>query len=73
MLGFYVVFGVIICFICYAGTEETIRFFAFVDIHIRYSIVKVKLYFLKQKIKRQLSKDLGDYSNLIKELKDDQR
>lgn len=69
MLGFYVFFGALICFICYAGVEETIRLFAFIDIHIRYSIVKVRLYFLKEKIKRQLSKDLGDYSKLIKELK----
>mgnify|MGYP001304481695 CR=1 FL=1 len=73
MLGFYIIFGVILCLICYAGTEETMRLFAFIDIHIRYSFVKLKLYFLKQKIKRQLSKDLGDYSKLIKEIKDDQR
>jgi hypothetical protein len=74
MLGFYVTFGVLICLICYAGTEETIRLFAFIDIYIRYSIVKIKLYFFKRKIKNQLSKNLGDYSKLIKELKkDDQR
>jgi hypothetical protein len=73
MLGFYIIFGAIVCLICYAGTEETMRLFAFVDIHIRYSFVKLKLYFLKQRVRRQLSKDLGDYSKLIKEIKDDQR
>ena len=73
MLGLYVLITCFILLVAYAGMEETVRLFAYIDLVIRYQWIKFKMYLMRRKLEQQLIKDLPDYNKLIKELKNDQR
>jgi len=73
MLGIYVIITLIVLMVAYAGMEETMRLFAYVDLMIRWQWVKFRMFMMRRKLEQQLIKDLPDYNKLIKELKDDQR
>ncbi len=73
MLGMYVIIVTIILLIAYAGIEETMRLFAYVDLTIRWQWIKFRMFMMRRKLEQQLIKDLPDYNKLIKELKNDQR
>ena len=73
MLGLYVLITCFILLVTYAGMEETVRLFAYIDLVIRYQWVKFRMLMMRRKLEQQLIKDLPDYNKLIKELKDDQR
>jgi len=69
MLGVYVVITIVILCIAYAGVEETMRLFAYLDLQLRYTWVRFRMYLMRRKLEQQLIKDLPDYNKLIKELK----
>ena len=73
MLGIYVIITLIVLMVAYAGVEETMRLFAYVDLMIRWQWVQFRMFMMRRKLEQQLIKDLPDYNKLIKELKDDQR
>ena len=71
MLGLYIVVTVVILCFAYAGVEETMRLFAYLDLQLRYTWVRFKLALMRRKLKQQLLKDLPEFNQLIKETKDD--
>ena len=73
MLGLYVVITIVILCIAYAGVEETIRLFAYLDLQLRYAWVRFKMYLMRRKLEQQLIKDLPEYNKVIKELKKNDR
>ena len=73
MLGLYVLITCFILLVAYAGMEETVRLFAYIDLVIRWRWVQFRMFMMRRKLVQQLIKDLPDYNKLIKELKDDQR
>ena len=73
MLGLYVVIAIVILCIAYAGVEETMRLFAYLDLQLRYAWVRFKLMIMRRKLKQQLIKDLPEYNKLIKEHTNDDR
>ncbi len=73
MLGLYVLITCFILLVAYAGMEETIRLFAYIDLVIRYQWIKFKMFMMRRKLEQQLIKDLPNFNKLAKELKDDQR
>ena len=73
MLGLYVVVAIIILLVAYAGPEETMRLFAYMDLQLRYAWVRFRMYLMRRKLEQQLIKDLPEYNKLIKELKKDDR
>ena len=73
MLGIYVIITLIVFMVAYAGMEETMRLFAYIDLVIRYQWIRFRMFMMKRKLEQQLIKDLPDYNKLIKELKNDQR
>jgi len=73
MLGLYVLITCFILLVAYAGMEETVRLFAYIDLVIRYQWIKFRTFMMKRKLEQQLIKDLPDYNKLIKELKNDHR
>ena len=73
MLGLYVLITCFILLVAYAGMEETIRLFAYIDLVIRYQWIKFKMFMMRRKLEQQLLKDLPNFNKLAKELKDDQR
>ena len=73
MLGIYVIITLIVLMVAYAGMEETMRLFSYVDLMIRWQWIQFRMFMMKRRLEQQLIKDLPDYNKLIKELKDDQR
>ena len=73
MLGIYVVITIVILCIAYAGVEETIRLFAYLDLQLRYAWVRFRMYLMRRKLEQQLIKDLPEYNKVIKELKKNDR
>ena len=62
----------ILC-VAYAGVEETMRLFAYLDLQLRYAWVRFRMMLLRRKLKQQLIKDLPEYNKLIKEMSKDDR
>jgi len=50
----YVLIVLLLLLIAYAGVEETMRLFYYIDLHIRYAYVKVRMYFMEKKLRKQL-------------------
>ena len=73
MLGLYVVITVVILCITYAGVEETMRLFAYLDLQLRYAWVSFKMHLMRRKLEQQLIKDLPEFNKVIKELKKNDR
>ena len=73
MLGLHVVITVVILCITYAGVEDTMRLFAYLDLQLRYAWVRFRMYLMRRKLEQQLIKDLPEYNKVIKELKKNDR
>jgi len=69
MLGLYVVVTIVVLCIAYAGVEETMRLFAYLDLQLRYAWVRFRMYLMRRKLEQQLIKDLSEYNKVIKERK----
>ena len=69
MLGLYVVVAIVVLCIAYAGVEETMRLFAYLDLQLRYTWVRFRMYLMRRKLEQQLIKDLSEYNKVIKERK----
>ncbi|AOV58637.1 hypothetical protein T040910_132 [Synechococcus phage S-CAM3] len=71
MLGLYLIVAVVILCVAYAGVEETMRLFTYLDLHLRYSWIRFRMMLMRRKLKQQLIKDLPEYNKIIKELSED--
>ncbi len=69
----YVLATILVLLVAYAGVDETVRLFLYIDLQLRYAWVRLKMFMMRRKLEQQLIKDLPDYNKLIKELKNDQR
>ena len=65
--GIWVTVFIVVLLVAYAGVEETMRLFAYLDLHLRYSWIKFKMMLMRRKLKQQLLKDLPEYNKFIKE------
>ena len=68
MLGAYLIVAVVILCVAYAGVEETMRLFAYLDLQLRYAFIRFRMYLMRRKLQQQLLKDLPEYNQKIKEL-----
>ena len=73
MLGLYLVVAIVLLLIAYAGVEETMRLFAYVDLQLRFAWVRFRMMLMRRKLKRQLDKDFAYYNKLIKEQSNNDR
>ena len=69
----YLILIIFIALVVIGGYESTLRLIRFIDISIRFEIVKFKMFLMRRKLEQQLIKDLPNFNKLTKELKDDQR
>ena len=69
MLGIYLVITVVILLVAYAGPDETMRLFAYMDLQLRYAWVRFRMYLMRRKLEQQLIKDLPEYNQKIKEFR----
>jgi hypothetical protein len=70
MVGFYFLMLTFVALVAYAGYDETMRLFAYLDLQIRYAFVKTQMKWMGWKLKRQLIKDTTDFEKFLKEYKD---
>jgi len=54
MIGLYLTVTIIVLLVAYAGFENTMRLFAYIDLQLRFIPIRIKLEFMKRKLKRQL-------------------
>jgi len=67
MLAFYLMVLIVVGMVLYAGYEGTIRVFAYLDLELRFTWVKFRLWMMRRKLKQQLLKDLPEFNKLMKE------
>jgi hypothetical protein len=68
---FYFTTFLILILVAYAGVEETLRLFAYIDLQIKYAIVILKMKWIGWNLKRQLIKDTSNFEKFLKEYKND--
>ena len=64
MLGLYLVVAIVLLLVAYAGPEETMRLFAYLDLQLRFAWVRFRMMLMRRKLKRQLDKSFAEYRNL---------
>ena len=73
MLGLYLVVAIVLLCVAYAGVDETMRLFVYLDLQLRFAWIRFRMMLMRRKLKQQLIKDLPEFNKLIKEhTKDDQ-
>ena len=70
MVGFYLLMLTFVALVAYAGYDETMRLFAYLDLQIRYAFIKAQMKWMGWKLKRQLIKDTTNFEKFLKEYKD---
>ena len=69
MTLFYLLILTFVILVAYAGYDATMRLIQFIDLQIRYAVIRVQMKWMEQKLKRRLLRDTADYQKLIKEHK----
>jgi len=73
MTLFYLLMLTIVALVVYAGYNETMRLIKFMDLQIRYSIIRVQMKWMEQKLRRRLLKDTANYQSFLREYKKNDR
>ena len=60
MLSFYLLVLTVVALIIIGGYDSTMRLVAFIDLNTRYAFLKMRMWFFKKRIERQLSKDIKE-------------
>lgn len=67
LIGFYLTIIILALMVAYAGYDGTMRVFVYLDLTIRYSWVRLRMFFMARRLKKQLVKDTEDYKKFIEE------
>lgn len=59
----YLTLLIIIALIIIGGYESTLRVFQYLDIFIKYRIIKIRMWFMKKKLEKQLGLPPRDWSD----------
>lgn len=60
---------IVLALILFAGFDETIRLFQYIDLELRYGVVKIRSYFLRKKLERQLKVLMEkDYGEILRDI-----
>jgi len=61
----YVLLIILIMLIAYAGFDETLRLFAYLDLQVRYAIIRFKMKRMQRKLEKQLSLPAKDWEEFL--------
>ena len=70
MAGFYLLMLTFVALVAFAGYDETMKLFVYLDLQIRYAFIRAQMKWMGWKLKRQLIKDTTDFEKFLKEYKD---
>lgn len=68
MFTFYLLVLILMGMIWYGGFEGTMRVFAYLDLQMRFMVIKFKMWQMKRKLEKQLDLPPSNFSTLIKDL-----
>jgi hypothetical protein len=54
LISLYFTMIILVGMIWYAGLEGTMRVFTYIELTIKYQLIRLKMYFMKRKLERQL-------------------
>ena len=69
MYGTYLILIFVLILFAIGGVEATMRFFAYVDLQLRYAWIRFRMELMRRKLKRQLVKDTANIEKMLQELK----
>ena len=69
MYGAYLILVFVLILFAIGGVEATMRFFAYVDLEIRYAWIKFRMLLMRKKLEKQLSKDTANIKKILQDLK----
>jgi len=69
MYGTYMILIFVLILFAVGGVEATMRFFAYVDLQLRYAWIRFRMEMMRRKLHRQLSKDTANIRKVPQELK----
>ena len=73
MIALYLCVAIIVLMIAYAGVEATLRVFAYIDIMLRWQWVRLRMYFMKKRLERDLMVYKNGEWKSFNEVKNDDR
>lgn len=68
MFSFYLLVLIVLGMIWYGGFEGTMRVFAYLDLQLRYTVIKFKMWQMKRRLEKQLDLPPSNFSTLLKDL-----
>lgn len=68
MLGMYVIIVTIILLIAFAGMEETMLLFAYIDLQLRFAVLRLRMKWMGWNLRRKLNQDAAEYLKIIREI-----
>jgi|TARA_B100000925_G_C21921117_1_gene435910 hypothetical protein len=73
IIGIYLSIFILLLMVAYAGMDGTMRLFMYLDLQLRYAILRIRMGLLGWKLRRHLRDDASNYEKLIREIqKNDQ-
>ena len=64
-IGLYVLLIILMMLIAYAGFDETLRLFAYLDLQVRYAIIRFKMKRMQRKLEKQLGLPAKDWEEFL--------
>lgn len=61
LYSFYITVAIILLMIAYAGVESTMNLFVYINLQLRYIPLRVRIEFMKRKLKKQLDRDVKQF------------
>lgn len=71
MIATYLTLFILIGMIWYAGMEGTMRVFYYIDLSIRYGIIRLQMWQMKRKLEKDLNLPPSDFSTVFEEIRND--
>lgn len=65
-LGLYVLLIVLAMLIAYAGFDETLRIFSYLDLQVRYLLIKIQMKQMQRKMEKGLKLPPKDWEDYLK-------
>ena len=67
MYGTYMILIFVLILFAVGGVEATMRFFAYVDLQLRFAWIRFRMELMRRRLKRQLDKDRVNIEKMLQE------
>lgn len=67
MIGLYLTVTIVVLLVAYAGFENTMRLFAYIDLQLRFIPLRIRMELMKRKLRKQLFIDREELLKKVKE------